>query len=75
MKTCSALPRGLKREHFLAQAMLEAVVETRREDACLFEPANYGFDLSVLMGYWSSAAWTWAVCDDEEPRMILFSDV
>lgn len=53
----------------------EAVEASRKADATMFEPAHYGTELSVMMGYWPSAAWTWSVCEEEEPSLILFNDV
>ncbi len=41
----------------------------------MFSPSNYGFDLSAFLGYWPSAAWTWSVYEEDEPRMLLFNDL
>ncbi|KAJ6443953.1 abscisic acid ABA receptor [Purpureocillium lavendulum] len=70
-----ALEMGSRRSHFLALATPDAVAKTRALDAELFKPANYGLENSALLGYWPSAAWAWSVCEDEEPRMMLFNDI
>lgn len=71
----SVLPRGPKREHFLSLATSEAVEKVRGHDPKLFEPASYGKTSAVLMNYLPSAAWTWAVCEEDIPRLIMYSDV
>ncbi|RGP67844.1 3 like [Fusarium sporotrichioides] len=69
------LPQGAKRQHFLALATANAVEKVRRHDPDLFEPASYGHKAAVLMNYLPSAAWTWAVCEQEHPRLIMYNDV
>lgn len=69
------LPQGPEREHFLALATADAVEKVRRHDPNLYEPASYGHKASVLMTYLPSAAWTWAVCEAENPRMIMYNDL
>ncbi|KAJ4316905.1 hypothetical protein N0V84_007629 [Fusarium piperis] len=69
------LPRGPSREHFLALATADAVEKVRRHDPNLFENASYGHKASVLMNYLPSAAWTWAVCEQECPRLIMYNDL
>lgn len=75
MTLCSSLPKGPKREHFLALATPDAVENMKRQDPTLFKAHNYGAALSVLLGYWPSAAWAWSVYEEDEPRMILFNDI
>ncbi|KPM38777.1 hypothetical protein AK830_g7773 [Neonectria ditissima] len=70
-----ALPRGPWREHFLALATADAVDRVKRHDPQLFEPAAYGKKSAVLMNYLPSAAWTWAVCEEDEPRLIMYNDL
>lgn len=41
----------------------------------LFESAAYGAKDSLLMSYWMSGAWTWTVCEEENPEFILYTDV
>ncbi|RBR03777.1 hypothetical protein FVER53590_02175 [Fusarium verticillioides] len=69
------LPRGPNRQHFLALATADAVEKVRRHDPKLFESASYGHKAAVLMNYLPSAAWTWAVCEHEHPRLIMYNDV
>jgi len=69
------LPKGPKRQHFLALATADAVDKVRRHDPNLFEPASYGHKAAVLMNYLPSAAWTWAVCEQEHPQLIMYNDV
>ncbi|KAK7422305.1 hypothetical protein QQZ08_009527 [Neonectria magnoliae] len=70
-----ALPRGPWREHFLALATADAVDRVKRHDPHLFEPAAYGKKSAVLMNYLPSAAWTWAVCEEDTPRLIMYNDL
>ncbi|KAI5464506.1 hypothetical protein BGZ63DRAFT_153818 [Mariannaea sp. PMI_226] len=69
------LPQGTRREHFLALATADAVDKVRRHDPDLFNPAAYGKKSAVLMNYLPSAAWTWAVCEQEAPRLIMYNDL
>jgi hypothetical protein len=41
----------------------------------MFEPAVDGKAPGVMMHYHSSAAWAWAVYDQEKPGMIMYSDI
>ncbi|KAK5994934.1 LanC-like-like-like protein [Cladobotryum mycophilum] len=70
-----ALPRGPLREHFLGLATVEAIEKAKRLDREVFEPANYGQDKAVIFSYHTSAAWTWGVCEQETPPMIVYTDV
>ncbi|KAF7553991.1 hypothetical protein G7Z17_g3235 [Cylindrodendrum hubeiense] len=69
------LPRGPRREHFLALATANAVDKVKRHDPQLFEPAAYGKKSAVLLNYLPSAAWTWAVCEQEAPGLIMYNDL
>ncbi|KAF7561440.1 hypothetical protein G7046_g2714 [Stylonectria norvegica] len=69
------LPRGPQREHFLALATADAVQKVKRHDPKLFEPAAYEKKSAVLMNYLPSAAWTWAVCEEDAPRLIMYNDL
>ncbi|KAH7175482.1 hypothetical protein EDB81DRAFT_6981 [Dactylonectria macrodidyma] len=69
------LPRGPWRDHFLALATVNAVDKVKRHDPQLFEPAAYGKKSAVLLNYLPSAAWTWAVCEQETPRIIMYNDI
>ncbi|KAH6894090.1 hypothetical protein B0T10DRAFT_398770 [Thelonectria olida] len=69
------LPQGPRREHFLALATANAVDKVKRHDPNLFTPAAYGKKSAVLMNYLPSAAWTWAVCEQETPPLIMYNDV
>ncbi|KAI1044492.1 hypothetical protein LB505_006977 [Fusarium chuoi] len=64
------------RNHACAMEFLETHLEkVRRHDPNLFESASYGHKAAVLMNYLPSAAWTWAVCEQEHPRLIMYNDV
>ena len=41
----------------------------------LFERADYGRSYSTLASYTPSAAWTWLVWRDDEPRILGYNDV
>lgn len=69
------LPQGSQRDHFLSHATIDAVAEGRKKDPEMFKPACYNAKVSPALNYHPSAAWTWAVCQDERPPMILFTDV
>ena len=47
----------------------------KKNDEMLFESAAYGAKDSLLMSYWTSGAWTWAVCQKENPEFVLYTDV
>lgn len=68
-------PPGEKREHFLALATPEQVSGLRRGEKGMFKPASYEKESMILMGYDSSAAWTWLVCRRRLPRMLLYNDM
>lgn len=53
----------------------EKVASFREKDQSLFEPADYGRKYATISGYLVSAAWTWMVCEEESPQLILFTDV
>ncbi|KHN98841.1 LanC-like protein 1 [Metarhizium album ARSEF 1941] len=70
-----ALPKGEKRDHFLSLATPDSLQRLRSEHAHLFRRGSYGMSSSPLFSYLPSAAWTWTVFDEDEPRIILFNDV
>ncbi|KAL7792610.1 hypothetical protein V8C37DRAFT_409940 [Trichoderma ceciliae] len=69
------LPRGPRREHFLSLATVEAIEKAKSVDPDIFLPADYGRDMALLFKYHSSAAWTWAVCEWENPPLIVYTDI
>ncbi|KAM0255082.1 hypothetical protein ACHAQJ_006161 [Trichoderma viride] len=69
------LPRGPRREHFLSLATVEAIEKAKELDPEVFQPADYGRDMALLFKYYPSAAWTWAVCEEENPPLIAYTDV
>lgn len=70
------LPRGPRRDHFLGLATPEAVKKVKAQDPKTFEPATCGGKApGVMMHYGTSAAWAWAVCEQESPGMIMYSDI
>ncbi|OAA48598.1 LanC-like protein 1 [Metarhizium rileyi] len=71
----SALPRGERREHFVSLAMPDSLANLRTQHPGLFLDGSYGFSSSPLLSYSPSAAWTWSVLNDAEPRIILFNDI
>ncbi|KAJ6785150.1 hypothetical protein PWT90_04080 [Aphanocladium album] len=70
-----ALPRGEKRDHFLALVEPHALEEARQKDPTVFGTANYGMKYCIPMMYSSSAVWVWGVCEQENPPFFAFSDV
>lgn len=71
----SVLPKREKRDHFLSLATPSSLHQIRQHDPSMFEQASYGKDTSVLMNYLPSAAWTWLVCEEEHPKLIMYTDV
>lgn len=55
-------------------AVPEYKERVQEADPTLFEEAVYESDC-ILKRYWPSAAWAWAVCEQEHPKMILYTDV
>ncbi|KEY68714.1 hypothetical protein S7711_00588 [Stachybotrys chartarum IBT 7711] len=70
-----SLPTGETRNHFMALTCVDAIKKVKDYDPKLFEPATYGKQASVLMNYFPSAAWAWAVYDQNPAPMIMFNDV
>ncbi|KAK1248816.1 hypothetical protein MKX08_007036 [Trichoderma sp. CBMAI-0020] len=70
-----ALPHGPRREHFLSLATVEAIEEAKRLEPGVFNRTDYGQDIAITFKYHSSAAWTWAVCGQEDPLMLIQTDV
>ncbi|KAM0461065.1 hypothetical protein ACHAO4_001865 [Trichoderma viride] len=70
-----ALPRGPRREHFLSLATVEAIEEAKRLEPGVFNRTDYGQDMAITFKYHSSAAWTWAVCGQEDPLMLIQTDI
>ncbi|KAJ3494482.1 hypothetical protein NLG97_g4051 [Lecanicillium saksenae] len=70
-----SLPRGEKRDHFLALVEPRALEEARRKDPEVFGTANYGMKYCIPMIYSMSAVWVWGVCDQENPPFFAFTDV
>ncbi|KAL2128097.1 hypothetical protein VTI74DRAFT_9738 [Chaetomium olivicolor] len=72
-----ALAAGPERQNFLAVATPENVASMKASDATgtVFERADYGRSYSTTSSYAPSAVWTWLLCKEEEPRMLLYSDV
>lgn len=71
----SVLPRGPKRNHFLAMATPDAVAQAKEADSDMFADAHYEWTYSVPMRYDLSAIWAWAVCEEEEPTMVFYTDI
>ncbi|KID72618.1 LanC-like protein 2 [Metarhizium brunneum] len=70
-----ALPRGEKRDHFLSLATPDSLQRLRSDHPGLFRHGSCGKSSSPLFSYLPSAAWTWTVSNEDEPRIILFNDV
>ncbi|KAL2257959.1 hypothetical protein VTK26DRAFT_8911 [Humicola hyalothermophila] len=72
-----ALSRGPQREHFLAVAVPENVARMKASDptGTVFERADYGRSYSTTTSYTPSAAWTWLVSADAEPKILTYTDV
>ncbi|KAF3760533.1 hypothetical protein M406DRAFT_324359 [Cryphonectria parasitica EP155] len=70
-----ALPRGPKRDHFLAVATPTKMSELKQKEKRLFEPADYGTKYAILTGYLPGASWAWLVSSDESPGLIYYTDV
>jgi hypothetical protein len=49
--------------------------ELRLTDSSLFEKADYGKSYSAAMSYVPSAAWTWMVCGEKSPPVLLYNDI
>ncbi|KAK4118402.1 hypothetical protein N657DRAFT_583706 [Parathielavia appendiculata] len=70
-----ALASGPQRDHFLAVATPENVARMKSSDPTVFERADYGRSYSSTSSYAPSAVWTWLVRQEEEPKMLGYSDV
>ncbi|OAA72113.1 Lanthionine synthetase [Cordyceps fumosorosea ARSEF 2679] len=70
-----ALPRGEKRDHFLALVEPQATEEMKENYPDAFGTANYGMRYCIPMIYSMSAVWVWGVCEQECPPFFAFSDV
>ncbi|OAA75336.1 Lanthionine synthetase [Akanthomyces lecanii RCEF 1005] len=70
-----ALPRGEKRDHFLALVEPQAIEEMKQTDPNAFGTANYGMRYCIPMIYSMSSVWVWGVCEQECPQFFAFSDV
>jgi hypothetical protein len=70
-----ALPLGPQRDHFLALALPANMEKLREDHPEVFPQASYGVESSVAMNYHPSAAWACMVCDQEQPKVILFNDI
>ncbi|ETS74293.1 hypothetical protein PFICI_14159 [Pestalotiopsis fici W106-1] len=71
---CLTLP-PTQRDVFLELATPRSVAEARLQDEAHFEKANYGWEFSLLTGYWPGAAWAWLVGEEPEARFIGYNDV
>lgn len=71
----SALKAGTRRNHFLAIASQENMERLKRRDSSLFGSAPDAVSDYLLMCYWPSSVWVWAVCEKEQPGMILYTDI
>lgn len=49
--------------------------EAKRLEPGVFNRTDYGQDVAVTFKYHSSAAWTWAVCGQEDPLMLIQTDI
>ncbi|KAK3368473.1 hypothetical protein B0H63DRAFT_404016 [Podospora didyma] len=72
-----ALPPGGQRELFLKVATPENVAKMKASDATgkVFERADYGRSYSTLTSYTPCAAWTWLVCEEEDPKILGYNDI
>ncbi|OAR04800.1 hypothetical protein LLEC1_03246 [Akanthomyces lecanii] len=70
-----ALPRGEKRDHFLALVEPQAIEEMKKKDPNAFGTANYGMKYCIPMSYPMSSVWVWGVCEQERPPFFAFNDV
>ncbi|ATY61060.1 Lanthionine synthetase [Cordyceps militaris] len=75
MGNALALPRGEKRDHFLALVEPQAIDEMKKKDPIAFGTANYGMRYCIPMIYSMSAVWVWGVCEQDCPPFFAFSDV
>ncbi|KAK3295242.1 uncharacterized protein B0H64DRAFT_142589 [Chaetomium fimeti] len=70
-----ALAPGPERDRFLAVATPGSVAAIKRSDPAVFERADYGRSCSTTASYAPSAAWTWLVCQEEDAKMLIYTDV
>ncbi|KAJ4290029.1 hypothetical protein N0V88_006831 [Collariella sp. IMI 366227] len=72
-----ALAAGPERERFLGIATPKNVARMKASDATgtIFQRSDNNRSYSTFCSYTPSAVWTWMLCREEEPRMLLFSDV
>ena len=70
-----ALPRGEKRDHFLALVEPQAIEEMKQKDPNIFGTASYGMRYCIPMIYSMSSVWVWGVCEQERPPFFAYSDV
>ncbi|KAH6838668.1 hypothetical protein B0I37DRAFT_242671 [Chaetomium sp. MPI-CAGE-AT-0009] len=70
-----ALTPGPERGRFLAVATPGSVASIKRSDPGVFERADYGRSYSTTASYAPSAAWAWLVCQEENAKMLVYTDV
>lgn len=64
-----------QRDVFLEQSTPASISQARLKDPSQFEKANYGFEFSLLTGYWPGAAWACLVSDNPEAGFIGYNDL
>lgn len=69
------LPQGPRRKHFLSLAMVEAIEEAKRLGPGVFNRTDYGQDMAITFKYHSNAAWTWPICGQGNPLMLIQTDI
>lgn len=59
----------------MSLATVDTMKKIKSQDPKMFEPATCNKTPGVMMNYRSSAAWAWAVYDQEAPKMIMYTDI
>ncbi|PTB43954.1 hypothetical protein M441DRAFT_65736 [Trichoderma asperellum CBS 433.97] len=62
-------------DHFLSLVTVEATEEAKRLEPGDFSRADYGPAMAITFKYHSSVAWTWAVCEQKDPLMLVQTDI
>lgn len=73
--TARALTWGLERDRFLAVAERRNIAHMKESDPTVFERADYGRPYSTTTSYTTSAVWAWLVWQEDEPKMLVYTDV
>ncbi|KAH8661990.1 hypothetical protein BX600DRAFT_512873 [Xylariales sp. PMI_506] len=69
------MPKGERRDHFLAVGSPINVQKVREQDPKMFELANYGDEFAPLVAFWPGTAWACLVGDRVNAPIIAYNDV